>query len=980
MKRRILSILLSLTLCVGLLPSAMADHVCVDEDNDHLCDQCFELVEGLCSDGNGDHCCDECGYLIGECVDSDHDHYCDTCGQIWYTLDDEGACQSCGAVEVWLTGEYHELSYHPAQNGSALADCKAYIYVDIPVDTEESCPRGEVLFCWLDEYGQPVEGMPPVTEELVEGCAAFTFTDLPADALNQGYARFIPADDTFLPASNGVILEYQDFVYRLSVDAYTDWTINGTTESFLWVPLYTPVTITLTGETQEGYAWTFDGENGVRPDDANVEGSTLSFTMPDGDVSVCTADAFNVWVGDVRVTPGNCSDVLGDGKVSYEPSSGVLTLNGASITSGTSNGEGLAGIYCRGDLVIELAGANTVDLSASSCEGYNLGIGTSGALTLIGSGSLSVASGSATAASVGIYSVGDLSIEDCSVSAQGGSGVGSFGIAAMQRLEILSADVRSTGGSAANEDGEAVSAGAVCHNFLSVADRSNLTATGGQATGLTAISAGLKGQGDEDNYINYTADNSYVEAIGGQAVGSRLAHSAGCYLVQGGVYPYEQAATMVFTAGSAQSDAQAHSNGVYLYGGSLDVDSGQITISGGQWTAPQGSGYGLYALGMADEYVVSGGTFSIASENAVPNPYSAGLLATKVTVSAISGPAVYAQVGLDLDGSVAVTAPSQGDVSGMGGEPESYEYDYYTVTDADGAAASQVVIEAVICSVRLEGLSYTRRILVPVDCSINEIYCDFYEVEDMSQIFKTEKEGYTFLGWFTDSGEQFSFDDAIEADMTLTAKWEKNAVVPPVVYPTLPSVPSAPSVPSLPQYPVFADVAADAWYADAVAYVTSRDIMNGVGDGRFDPDGSTSRAMVAATLWRLEGCPVVNYLMLYEDVGPDMWYTEAIRWASAMGIVEGYGDTFAPMDSITREQLAVMLYRYEQHKGGGFTGSWMFLLNATDRVDVSPWAYEAMCWMNMNKIIVGDGTGAVLPKEGATRAETAQVLMKYLEK
>ena len=146
-------------------------------------------------------------------------------------------------------------------------------------------------------------------------------------------------------------------------------------------------------------------------------------------------------------------------------------------------------------------------------------------------------------------------------------------------------------------------------------------------------------------------------------------------------------------------------------------------------------------------------------------------------------------------------------------------------------------------------------------------------------------------------------------------------------------------------------------------------------------DGTTTRAQIVTILWRLEGKPVLNYLMQFEDVASESWYTEAVRWAAAVGIVTGYSaEQFAPNDAITREQMATILYRYVQYKGGGFTGMWMFLLDYPDRADVSEWAYEAMCWMTMNEIIngVADGDSVKLdPAGSATRAQTATMLWRF---
>ena len=178
----------------------------------------------------------------------------------------------------------------------------------------------------------------------------------------------------------------------------------------------------------------------------------------------------------------------------------------------------------------------------------------------------------------------------------------------------------------------------------------------------------------------------------------------------------------------------------------------------------------------------------------------------------------------------------------------------------------------------------------------------------------------------------------------------------------------------------FTDASPKAWYHDGVHYCLEKRLMEGIGNNLFAPDDATDRAMIATILWRVAGSPVVNYLMTYEDVEADMWYTEAIRWATSEGVVKGYGDgTFGPTDPITREQLAAMLYRYEQSHGGGFAGDWMFLLSFADSAEISDWAYEALCWCNMNGIVEGKGDNILDPQGHATRAEAATMIMRYLE-
>lgn len=108
----------------------------------------------------------------------------------------------------------------------------------------------------------------------------------------------------------------------------------------------------------------------------------------------------------------------------------------------------------------------------------------------------------------------------------------------------------------------------------------------------------------------------------------------------------------------------------------------------------------------------------------------------------------------------------------------------------------------------------------------------------------------------------------------------------------------------------FSDVDSGAWYAGAVDYVREHGLMEGVGEGRFDPEGSLTRAMLVTVLWRQAGQPVVNYLMRFSDVDGGQWYTEAIRWAAGNRLVGGYGNgLFGTGDPITQEHLSLILQR-----------------------------------------------------------------------
>ena len=177
--------------------------------------------------------------------------------------------------------------------------------------------------------------------------------------------------------------------------------------------------------------------------------------------------------------------------------------------------------------------------------------------------------------------------------------------------------------------------------------------------------------------------------------------------------------------------------------------------------------------------------------------------------------------------------------------------------------------------------------------------------------------------------------------------------------------------------PTFTDVKPGDWFYEAVQYAAEKGLMNGVGDGKFDPNGTTTRGMIVTILYRLEGEPAIRSGMPFSDVKESDWYAKAVSWAERKGIVTGYGDgRFGPNDPITREQMATILYRYAQTKGQGFQGLWSFQLDFPDAGDVSPWATEAMSWMVMQGV-VGGKDGKLAPGGSASRAEAAAMLMRF---
>lgn len=180
----------------------------------------------------------------------------------------------------------------------------------------------------------------------------------------------------------------------------------------------------------------------------------------------------------------------------------------------------------------------------------------------------------------------------------------------------------------------------------------------------------------------------------------------------------------------------------------------------------------------------------------------------------------------------------------------------------------------------------------------------------------------------------------------------------------------------------FVDVPGGAWYEEGVRYTYEHGLMSGTSATTFSPDMTTTRSMIATILWRLAGSPVVDYAMAFDDVDAGAWYAEAVRWAASEGIVAGYGNNkFGSEDPITREQMALMLYRFAQNQGYDVSvGENTNILSYTDFANLGEYAISAMQWAVGAGIISGTGDGSTLSPQGqATRAQAAVMLTKFCQ-
>lgn len=228
---------------------------------------------------------------------------------------------------------------------------------------------------------------------------------------------------------------------------------------------------------------------------------------------------------------------------------------------------------------------------------------------------------------------------------------------------------------------------------------------------------------------------------------------------------------------------------------------------------------------------------------------------------------------------------------------------------------------------------------------------------DLAQYAPT-KSGATFDGWYADKGLTKKITSVkLDANTTVYAKWTETPVS------------------SLP----FGDVKSGDWFYNDVKYVYDKGMMAGTAADVFAPNATTTRAMIVTILYRLEGSPAVTGTNAFVDVPAGQWYSDAVNWAAANQIVKGTSaTTFAPNDSITREQMAAILYRYAQYKGYDVTKK-ADLSGYSDNGQVSAYAKDALAWANAAKLINGVTNTTLAPQGNATRAQVSAILHRFCD-
>ena len=525
---------------------------------------------------------------------------------------------------------------------------------------------------------------------------------------------------------------------------------------------------------------------------------------------------------------------------------------------------------------------------------------------------------------------------------------------------------------------------------LTISGAGTLTATGGDGAaysygvygGNVVINSGTimatGGIGEKDSY----GINAHDIAIKGGAV---TAEGLAAQEISAGVSAID------FTIGGGQLTASGDEGAAYSYG----VYSLETLISGGEITAQGGSAaitrnQVTVRPAAGQRIAVFSGESEAAATEIEGSPFASEMVINDLLASVnkyfhsyVAGdtPPEPEEFTITFDASGGATPAPQTTVKGrLTSLPVSTRYGYdflgWYTADGDRVTTSTVFTADATLYARWDrhdsgdSSDHPARPSQPsapsyavstVDADNGEVDVDLSRVQAGEEvtITATPDEGYEVEAvTVTDrDGEEINVTEA--GDGVYTFEMPDSRVTIEVTFAPVAEEPEPPAVPDGWENP-YGDVAANAWYYDAVAYVSASGMMTGTNAAAFSPDAATTRAMIWTVLARLNGQSVD---------GGSPWYAAAQSWAVSAGVSDGTD----PAGNITREALAAMLYR----AAGSPAVSGNFLA-FSDGDSVSSWAESAMLWATQNGII-GGIDGALTPQGQATRAQVAAMLQRFME-
>ena len=798
-------------------------------------------------------------------------------------------------------------------------------------------------------------------------------------------------------------------------------------------------TVTTTGESASAASYGIDAGGAVTIEDGTV--NATSGKAGGNSVGIYTLNSVTINGGDVTATAGDA--VGSSYGINTANISTSITVNGGTVTatSGEAKGDSCA-IFAESQINADDASSSvtinggTVTARAGNAVGdgwYSCGIKIEGFLTIT-DGTVTATAADAVGtgtnkASIGIFSFKNVTISGGDVTGIGGTGEMSWGIACndiltitgstvvgkggplagtniqysagvngMGKVELSGGTVTGTGGDTEAGDSFGICAGdTTSYNVVTVSIKNaTVTATGGTATN------GSSGGSTATNTIadvEVTIENAAVTTTGGAA-------EQGSYGILA-----ETTGTAVDVTINGNSVVRANMTGVEdvdgepISGDSIDKQNGIIFENG------EGTVYGNVELqedltvGADESLTIPQGATLLIPENVTLTNRGTmtnnGTIKNRGTLTIEPGgnlagnvtgnQATYKVAGVTLNrsnlsltagGNAWLSAAVQPDnaanqsVTWASSDPSVATVDQNGVVTAVAPGAATITVTTVdggftaICTV-------TVRPDIPPANPNYRITLEATQGGTVTADPTAAKAGATVtLTPVPDRGYQVGsvavtdrFGEAVavteNADGTYTFTMPNGQVTVTVTFAEAP----------LP----FPDVAEGDWFYDAVRYAYETGLMDGVGDNLFAPNSETTRAQLVTILYRLEGEPEVSGTSGFTDVEADTWYTDAVAWAAANGIVNGVSETeFAPGKDITREQLATILFRYAEAKGYDVSAR-ADLSAYPDADQIQSYAAESVAWAVAEGLIQGFEDNTLRPAGNATRAQIATILMRFCE-
>ena len=485
--------------------------------------------------------------------------------------------------------------------------------------------------------------------------------------------------------------------------------------------------------------------------------------------------------------------------------------------------------------------------------------------------------------------------------------------------------------------------------------------------GTISVEAGgkLSVQKGADTFINLIGDDTYNLKLNDGKIDVSLAQLASKKII--GIsfvgakaeVPAEKYWTLTMdlgSLGSAKMNVTLDANSELSVSGQLRIANGSTLTNNGKLTVNNGGLLRVGSDGKITGAINNSGTVTLHKEG--------NNQANVSSITLTSGGEVYSEFDaaskIGPSGNVS-TATGSFTVTGVeSGTPSApvtfgYKYTYYTPTTGGGGGGGGVT---------------TYSVTLPTDVANGELSVSPKNAAKNTTVTLTitPDEGYELATLTVTDKNGKTVELTKKSDTQYTFKMPASNVSIKATFAPVETPPA-----TLP----FTDVDGH-WALDAITYVYENGMMNGTSPTTFSPESQLTRGMIVTILYRLEDEPAVSD-STFSDVDGDMYYADPIAWAADNGIVTGFPDgTFGPETSITREQLATILYRYADYLDCDMTPA-ADLSGYTDAGTISSYAQQAMAWANAEGLITGVTETTLKPTGTATRAQVATILMRFCE-